>query len=198
MRSRRRVYGPATLLIMLAAVGAFSTLQAQQSQDSATTRTQTTTVTSTTTQQATAAQPGAGQSVAKAEEHDRPLVLKQADVGLSWGDCPPLFPPGCKIAVLHGDPAKPGADVFFRVPGGYTIPAHWHTSAERMVLVSGSLEVTYAGHPSVRLETNDYAYGPAKLPHNAKCRSTTPCTLFIAFDDAVDAHPFEGHLGGKT
>ena len=101
---------------------------------------------------------------------------------MSWGDCPALFPPGCKIAVLHGDPAKPGADVFLRVPAGYTIPAHWHTSAERMVLVSGSLDVTYAGHPTARLETNDYAYGPAKLPHVAKCRSKTPCTLFIAFD----------------
>ena len=174
MRSTRRIYGPATIAIILAAVGAFSTLQAQTST------------------------PTAGQPVAKAQEHERPLALKQADASLSWGECPPIFPPGCKIAVLHGDPAKPGADVFLRVPAGYVIPAHWHTSAERMVLVSGSLEVTYAGHPTARLETNDYAYGPAKLPHVAKCRSTTPCTLFIAFDGAVDAHPFEGSLGEKT
>lgn len=171
MSSRSRVYGPASCAILCAAVGAFSTLQAEQT---------------------------TSPSVTQAQEQDRPLVLRQADAGLNWGDCPALFPPGCKIAVLHGDPAKPGADVFLRVPGGYVIPAHWHTSAERMVLVSGSLEVTYAGHPAARLETNDYAYGPAKLPHVATCRSTAPCTLFIAFDGAVDAHPFEGSLGEKS
>jgi hypothetical protein len=166
MSSRSRIYGPATLLIILAAVGAFSTLQAEQ-------------------------------PVAKAEAHDLPLALKQADGTLNWTDCPAIFPPGCKLAVLHGDPAAPGADVFLRVPAGYTIPAHWHTSAERMVLVSGSLDVTYAGHPTVRLETNDYAYGPARLPHDAQCRSATPCTLFIAFDQAVDAHAFQGELAEK-
>jgi hypothetical protein len=168
MTSNSRIYGPASFAVFLAALGAFSTLQAEQA---------------------------TGQPVAKAEEPAHPLALKQADPSLTWGDCPALFPPGCKIAVLHGDPAKPGADVFLRVPGGYTIPAHWHTSAERMVLVSGSLDVTYAGHPTAQLETNDYAYGPARLPHVAKCRSTAPCTLFIAFDGAVDAHPFAGDLG---
>jgi mannose-6-phosphate isomerase-like protein (cupin superfamily) len=167
----RRIYATASLALILAALGAFSTLQAEQTSNQAT---------------------------AKAEESDRPLAIKQADAKLSWGDCPALFPPGCKIAMLHGDPAKPGADVFFRVPAGYTIPAHWHTSAERMVLVSGTLDVTYAGHPTVRLETNDYAYGPAKLPHVAKCMSKTPCTLFIAFDEAVDAHPFEEEIGAKS
>lgn len=177
MTSKSRVYGPATVAILLAAAGWISTLQAEQ---------------------ADAAKSSTSQPVAQAEEHDRPLALKQADPALSWGDCPAIFPPGCKIAVLHGDPAKPGADVFLRVPAGYVIPAHWHTSAERMVLVSGSLDVTYAGHPTARLETNDYAYGPAKLPHVAKCRSATPCTLFIAFDQAVDAQPYQGDLGEKA
>lgn len=185
MTSRSKIYGPASLAIVIACLCAFSTLQAE--------------VTATNSQStAAAATTTTSQPAAKAEERDRPLVFKQADAALSWGDCPAFFPPGCKIAVLHGDPSKPGADVFFRVPSGYTIPAHWHTSAERMVLVSGALDVTYAGHPTVRLDTNDYAYGPAKLPHVAKCMSKESCTLFIAFDEAVDAHPFEGDLGEKS
>ena len=48
MSSRHRIYGPAIPLIMLAAIGTFSTLQAEQ-------------------------------PVAKAESHDLPLALKQAD-----------------------------------------------------------------------------------------------------------------------
>jgi quercetin dioxygenase-like cupin family protein len=123
---------------------------------------------------------------------DRPLAYSEAAVDLQWGDCPPIFPSGCKIAVLHGNPAEPGADVFLRVPPGYTIPAHSHTSAERMVLVSGQLDVTYAGHPTVSLKRGDYAYGPAALPHTARCNGEEACTLFIAFNGAVDALPFEG------
>jgi quercetin dioxygenase-like cupin family protein len=125
---------------------------------------------------------------------DRPLAYAEAAADLQWGDCPAIFPPGCKIAVLHGNPAEPGADVFLRVPPGYTIPAHSHTSAERMVLVSGQLDVTYAGHPTVSLKRGDYAYGPAALPHTARCNGGEACTLFIAFNGAVDALPFEGAI----
>jgi quercetin dioxygenase-like cupin family protein len=123
---------------------------------------------------------------------DRPLALSETAADLQWGDCPAIFPPGCKISVLHGNPAEPGADVFLRVPSGYAIPAHSHTSAERMVLVSGQLDVTYVGHPTVSLKRGDYAYGPAMLPHKARCNGTEACTLFIAFNSAVDALPFEG------
>lgn len=129
-----------------------------------------------------------------ADAHDRPLAISQADAGLQWADCPALFPPGCKMTVLHGNPAEPGADVFLRVPSGYTIPAHSHTSAERMVLVTGQLDVTYAGHATVGLKRGDYAYGPPKLPHTARCNGPEACTLFIAFNSAVDALPFAGAI----
>jgi len=129
---------------------------------------------------------------------DPPLAVAAAGTDLQWGDCPTIFPAGCKIAVLHGNPAEPGADVFLRVPSGYVIPAHSHTSAERMVLVSGQLDVTYEGHPTVSLRPGDYAYGPALLPHVARCNSAEACTLFIAFNSAVDALPFEGRIEGAA
>lgn len=91
--------------------------------------------------------------------------------------------------MLHGDPAKANADVFFKVPGNFDIPQHWHTSAERMVLVSGELQVTYDGQEPVMLKPGMYAYGPAKVPHKASCAKGDPCVLFIAFESAVDAFP---------
>ena len=116
-----------------------------------------------------------------------PALSRMAtDPDLAWGPCPDVFPAGCQIAVLHGDPAQPNADIFFRVPGRYDIPHHWHSSAERMVLVSGELHVTYDGQPTVALKPGVYAYGPAKAPHRAQCRSTEPCVLFIAFEGPVD------------
>jgi quercetin dioxygenase-like cupin family protein len=123
-----------------------------------------------------------------------PLAIKVDDPNLKWAACPALFPDGCRLTVLHGDPAKPGADVYLQVPAGYRIPAHKHTSAERMVLVTGELEVRYQGRSPIVLQTGQYAYGPAGVPHNAVCRSAGPCTLFIAFDTEVDALPFQGKL----
>jgi quercetin dioxygenase-like cupin family protein len=117
---------------------------------------------------------------------EAPLARALADATLAWGPCPDVFPAGCEIAVLHGDPAQPNADVFFKVAAGYHIPHHWHSSAERMVLVSGELHVTYDGHPTARLQTGMYAYGPAAAPHRADCVSATPCVLFIAFEGPVD------------
>lgn len=125
---------------------------------------------------------------------EQALTLAAADPALKWGACPPVFPAGCEIAVLHGDPTKPGADIFLRVPAQYVIPPHAHTSAERMILVTGELRVTYKGQAPATLAAGSYAYGPAKLPHKAECLSAEPCTLFIAFDSAVDALLHEGAL----
>jgi uncharacterized cupin superfamily protein len=121
---------------------------------------------------------------------DRVALTKTAgDADLEWGPCPDFLPDGCGIAVLHGDPAQQNADIFFKVPGKSTIARHWHTSAERMVLVSGELHVTYDGHAPAVLEVGSYAYGPARLPHEAYCASDEPCILAIAFESPVDAFP---------
>ncbi len=112
------------------------------------------------------------------------------DSKLQWGPCPPFLPQGCGIAVVHGDPSKPNVDVFFKVPAGSIIPSHTHTSAERMVLVAGRLDVTYEGEKTKRLKPGMYAYGPAGKPHSAVCaKGKDPCVLFIGFEAPLDAIP---------
>ncbi len=122
-----------------------------------------------------------------ASAQQSPLARTAGDPSLKWGACPDFMPKGCEIAVLHGDPAKDNADVFFRVPANAVIPRHWHTSAERMVLVAGEMRVTYDGHETVVLKPGTYAYGPPKAPHKATCGDAGPCVLFIAFESPVDA-----------
>lgn len=142
-------------------------------------------------------EPVAGQAAAgpaAPDASDPPVTLAATGAGPQWGPCPPGMPQGCELAVLHGDPAKPNADIFLRVPGGSPIAAHWHSSAERMMLATGRLEVQYQGSAAATLEPGTYAYGPARLPHRADCRSSGPCTLFVAFEGPVDRHPFEGEL----
>lgn len=117
------------------------------------------------------------------------LVREADDPALTWGPCPDFMPEGCGIAVLQGDPAKPNADIFFRLRGGTTAPRHWHRSAERMALVSGELRVEYDGESPKTARAGAYLYGPAEKPHIAACVSAEDCVLFVAFEAPVDALP---------
>ena len=128
-----------------------------------------------------------------AADSEPPLAIAAA-ADLDWGQCPAGMPEGCQIAVLHGDPARPNADIFLKVPAGSAIAPHWHSSAERMMLVAGSLAVQYQGSAETVLEPGTYAFGPARLPHKADCRSAEPCILFIAFEGPVDRHDFDGEV----
>jgi quercetin dioxygenase-like cupin family protein len=124
---------------------------------------------------------------AQAQTAEKPLAISPTDPALAWGGCPPGMPSGCRIAVLHGNPAQPNADVWLQLPAGAVLPKHKHSSAERMTLVSGELRVRYDGHPAAVLKPGSYAYGPAGMPHDGACVSKDPCTLFIAFEGPVDA-----------
>jgi quercetin dioxygenase-like cupin family protein len=130
-------------------------------------------------------------SFALAEERTQEQLVSytHSDSQLQWGPCPEFLPKGCRIAVLHGDPAERNADIFFEVPANAVIPKHWHTSAERIILVSGELQVTYEGKQTQVLKPGSYAYGPAKLAHSGVCAAGDPCVLFIAFEEPVDAMP---------
>ena len=120
------------------------------------------------------------------ETTENSVNFSKDDNNLEWGPCPEFMPEGCNVAVLHGNPAEKNADIFFKIPAHANIPNHTHTSPERMVLISGELEVMYEGEEPQILKEGTYAYGPANKPHSAKC-GDTPCVLFIAFENPVDA-----------
>lgn len=58
---------------------------------------------------------------------------------IKWGAAPPSIPGGAKIAILQGDPSRPGPFVIrLMVPAGYKIPPHWHTQDESLTVISGT------------------------------------------------------------
>ena len=118
---------------------------------------------------------------------EKSVVKTIYDKDIQWGPCPSFMPDGCNIAVLHGDPSKQNVDVLFKVKANSDIPNHWHNSPERMILLSGELEVTYENETTQIMKVGSYGYGPSKKPHTAKCISKDPCIIFIAFENPVDA-----------
>jgi quercetin dioxygenase-like cupin family protein len=122
---------------------------------------------------------------------EQAIVKVHNDKDIEWGPCPDFMPERCNVAVLHGDPTKKNSDIFFRIPENAMVPNHTHTSAERMVLVSGEMQVTYEGEDTQTLREGSYAYGPAQKAHTARCVQG-PCVLFIAFEEPVDAFAVQG------
>jgi uncharacterized protein DUF4437 len=75
--------------------------------------------------------------MAKMPEHK---MYSPADI--QWVDAPPSLPPGAKVAVLEGDPSKPGYFAMrLKSPDGYKIMPHWHPNVERITVISGTLNM---------------------------------------------------------
>lgn len=134
-------------------------------------------------------------ALAQAASSSLPPTFAQNDKNLKWGGCPDGLPKGCQLAVLNGDPAKPGADVFLKLPGKSNVPAHKHTSVERIVVVDGDLTITYDGQKPLAMKRGTYHYGPAEMVHAAACVSAQPCVLFISFEKPVDLILTPGSAG---
>lgn len=97
---------------------------------------------------------------------------------LKWQDAPPSLPKGAKVAVLFGDPGKAGPTVIrVKMPVGYKIPPHWHSLAENLTVISGTL---YLGGGD-KMETagahgmmaGGFHYLPAKVHHYAFTKTPT-------------------------
>ena len=91
---------------------------------------------------------------------------------IKWGAAPPSLPKGAKLAVLNGDPSKPGPFTLrLMAPGGYKIPPHFHSQAENLTIVSGTLYLGMGdkmenAHAHA-LKGGGYHYLPAKAHHYA-------------------------------
>lgn len=116
-------------------------------------------------------------------------VVKTADdIDLKWNPAPDFFP-NCSFTILHGDIEKPNLDFFFKIEANTEVVNHTHNSPERMILITGVLEVTYEGEKTQILKAGTYTYGPARKPHKAKCLDKGPCVLFVAMINPFDAFP---------
>jgi len=58
--------------------------------------------------------------------------------GPKWGPAPAILPAGAQMAVMKGDPNKPGEFVVrFRMPDGYRIAPHTHPTDEHVTVLEG-------------------------------------------------------------
>jgi len=69
-------------------------------------------------------------------------LMAYAPGEIKWLEGPPSIPPGAKLALLEGNPAKDGPFVMrLKLPDGYRIPPHTHPKAERLTVISGTFNI---------------------------------------------------------
>ena len=128
--------------------------------------------------------------IGAASASDQVYAFDRDDPNLEWIPCTDVadfFPQDCRATVLQGNPEERYADVLMRIPANAKVPKHYHTSAERMVLIAGEFHIHPEGQDTVVMTEGTYAYGPALAHHSAECKDAGDCYLFIAFEEPVDA-----------
>lgn len=103
---------------------------------------------------------------------------------LKWGPAPPSLPPGAQVAVLQGDPSKPGASFTLRIkfPDGYQVAPHWHPTDENVLVLDGALMLgmgNKSDQAAVReLPAGSYALMPKGVRHFASAKGETTIDVY--------------------
>jgi len=110
---------------------------------------------------------------------------------VQWGGAPPGLPPGVQSAALEGDPAMPGHfTVRAKMPDGYRIPPHWHSSAEQITVISGIFNMGTGDHFNLNsadtLSAGAYSMMPPHMTHYAWTKGET--IIQVSGEGPFDIH----------
>jgi quercetin dioxygenase-like cupin family protein len=95
--------------------------------------------------------------------------------------------PSClTMAPEHGDPSKGAFTLMLKFTSGCSLPMHWHSSGEELMVVSGSGKMQTQDGKSSTVDRGGFAYIPPKHQHAFTC--VTACTAFLSGDAAFDIH----------
>jgi quercetin dioxygenase-like cupin family protein len=119
---------------------------------------------------------GAQDKAGHSEDMDHVVVRPKT---IKWGPGPASLPPGGRLAVLSGNPAKKGAPFVMRakVPDGYKVPPHWHPSDENVTVLKGTLLIgrgeTFDADKMEELPAGSFMRMPKGMRHFAMAKGET-------------------------
>jgi len=124
--------------------------------------------------QSKAAKPAAAKTPGSKPKH---VIVTTGDI--KWGPAPDGLPAGSQIAVLDGDPGKPGAPFVLRakLPDGYKVMPHFHPTDESITVLSGTFVVgmgdTWTDSSLTSLKAGEFARMPKTMHHYAGSKGET-------------------------
>src|SRR5438552_5091968 len=104
---------------------------------------------------------------------------------MKFGTVPPL--PTCATAsVENGDPSKGPSIIAAKLTAGCSVPWHWHTPNEHLMMVSGTAKLETKDGKPLTMRPGAFAMLPAKHVHQFRC--STACSFYLYSDGAFDTH----------
>ncbi len=104
---------------------------------------------------------------------------------MKFGPVVPL--PTCMSgSVQNGDPSKGAFIIAVKLTTGCTIPWHWHTAAEYLMIVSGSGRMEMKDHKAKTIRAGSYVGLSPRHVHQFTCKNK--CTFYFYSDGAWDIH----------
>lgn len=102
---------------------------------------------------------------------------------LKWGPAPPSLPAGAQMAVLSGDPTKPGLfTIRAKFPDGWAVAPHWHPTDEHLTVVSGTFMVGVGDKADAAtmhsLTAGSFAKMPRRVHHYARAQGETVVQVY--------------------
>ena len=102
---------------------------------------------------------------------------------IKWGPAPPALPPGAQMAVLSGDPTKPGSfTVRAKFPDGYSVAPHWHPTDENLVVIAGTFMVGIGDKADTAsmhtMPVGSYTKMPRGVHHYARAKGETIIQIY--------------------
>ena len=88
--------------------------------------------------------------------------------------------PSVQSVPLWGNPARGEHGMLRKFPAGYAPPAHKHPSVERVIVISGTIVVQYAGSGEIALGPGSYSEIPAGTAHAVRCGRESECVFLLA------------------
>jgi hypothetical protein len=97
---------------------------------------------------------------------------------LQWGPAPAVFPAGAKMAVVSGDPSKPGPfTIQLSMPDGYRLAPHFHPTDETVEVKQGTflfaMGDTFDLAKTKPMNVGEKGSIPANMHHYATAKGAT-------------------------
>jgi hypothetical protein len=85
-------------------------------------------------------------------------------------------------AVESGDYARGPSTLILKTPPKCLVPWHYHTSAEQLIVIRGSVLVEMEGMAPAALGPGGFAMMPSQSKHEFSCKSNNECIMVVSFD----------------
>ena len=89
-------------------------------------------------------------------------------------------------AIETGDPESSASTLLLKATPGCTVPWHYHTAVEQLIVISGAVLTEMSDHPASLLLAGGFAVMASQVPHRFACQGKDECLMMVIFDRKYD------------